>query len=173
MDGEQSRLSFAALVVALLAAGLLAACGSDSEVGSEQYRDKTDSPLLDFGKEGSEAELEAAEETVEAFLTSRAAGDWSQACGHVSDRMLAKIEHLAVSSTDLADKSCPSFLGAFTRLTAKEREEASVVDAGSLRYEDRKAFLFYLGADDVVYAMPLSREDDTWKVSSLSPQRLG
>lgn len=172
MNRERSRRSLAALVVALLAAGLLAACGSGSETGSNQFRDQTDSALLDFGEEGSEAELEEGAEAVEAFFDSRAAEDWSRTCAQLSRAVLAKIEHLAVSATDLDDKSCPSFLGSFTRLTAKEREDSTAVDAGSLRHQGQRGFLIYDGAEDIVYAMPLSREGDAWKVDSLSPKRL-
>lgn len=171
MIGSHGSRLLLALATALLVAGLLAACGSDSETGSDQFRDQTDSAILDFGSEGSEGELEAGTEVVEAFLASRAAGEWAEACAQLSVAMLAKIERLASTATELADKSCPSFLGAFTRLSAKEREDTTV-DAGSLREQGRRAFLIYRGDGEVVYAMPLSLEGEAWKVSSLAPKRL-
>lgn len=156
-----------------LAAGLLAACGSGSEQGSDQFRDQTKSPLLDFGEEGNEEEREEGATVVEGFLADRADGDWAGACARIARAMLAKIEHLATSATDLEDKSCASLLGAFTRLSAKERRDSAIVDAGSLRRRGRRAFLIYYGAGEVVYAMPLSREGTVWKVASLSPDRIG
>jgi len=157
----------------VLASGLLVACGSGSEEGSDQFRDQTKDPLLDFGEEGSGAELSQGEEVVRAFLAARGAGNWSRACAQLSREMLDKIEHLAVSSTNLGDKSCPSFLGTFIRLSAKERKETKVEAGGSLRRQGRNGYLIYYGNGEVVYAMPLGREGDAWKVASLSPQRLG
>ena len=157
---------------ALLAGALLAACGSGSVTGSDQVRDQTDSALLDVGEEGSEAELDQGANVVEAFLTARAVGEWARACAQLSPAMLGKIEHLATSATELEDKSCPSFLGAFTRLSAKERRDTAVVEAGSLRRQGRRAFLIYYASGEIVYAMPLSREGEDWKVGSLSPERL-
>jgi hypothetical protein len=166
------RPSLAALLVSLLAATLLSACGSGSETGSDQFREQTDSPVLDFGEEGSEADLEEGGETVSTFLAARAAGDWREACAQVSRPMLAKIDHLATTATDLADKSCPSFLGTFTQLSAEERRNSASVEAGSIRLKGKRAYVIYSGDGGVVYAMPLSREGDAWKVASLAPERL-
>ncbi len=159
-------------MAALLAAILIAACGGSSENGSDQFRDQTDSATLDFGEEGSEAQLEEGADAVQAFLTARAAGDWDAACAQLARPMLAKIEHLAISATELEDKSCPSFLGTFTRLSAKEKKDSTEVDAGSLRQQGREGFLIYHGAGEAVYAMPLNREGDVWKVASLTPELL-
>jgi hypothetical protein len=149
---------------------VLTACGS-SATGSDQFRDKTDSSLLDFGEEGSEAELKEAADVVQAFLLARGREDWRAACAQLSPALLGKIEHLAISSTDLKDKSCPPFLEAFLELSKRERQEGSV-DAGSLRQQGAKGFLIYYGGGEVVYAMPLSKDGDAWKVDSLVPKRL-
>lgn len=171
LTGEKGKWLATALIAAILGAALLSACGSSSS-GSEQFRDQTDSPILDFGEESNGAELEEAGETVRDFYLARSRGDWSTACAQLSRAVLAKIEHLATSATDLADKSCPSFLGAFTSLSAQEGRESTVVDAGSLREQGEKAFLIYYGARKVVYAMPMSREGEAWKLASLSSKRL-
>lgn len=155
----------------MLGAALLTACGSSAS-GSDQFRDKTNSPLLDFGEESSDAELNEAAEAVRGFFLARSRDDWAAACAQLSQAMLAKIEHLAISSTDLTDKSCPSFLGTFTSLSDQERHDSTVVNAGSLRQQGDHAFLIYYGADEVVYAMPLSREGGAWKLSSLSSKQL-
>ena len=149
---------------------VLTACGS-SATGSDQFRDKTDSSLLDFGEEGSEAELEEAADVVEAFLLARSHEDWRATCAQLSPALLGKIEHLANSSTDPKDRSCPPFLEAFLNLGKRERQE-STVDAGSLRQQGAKGFLIYYGAGEVVYSMPLSKVGDEWKVALLVPKRL-
>jgi hypothetical protein len=171
LTGEKAKWLIAALIATTLGAALFAACGSSTS-GSDQFRDQTDSSLLDFGEEGSDAELEEASEAVHGFFLARSQGDWPAACAQLSRAILAKIEHLAVSSTDLADKSCPSFLGAFTSLSEEERRDSTVVDAGSLRQQGAKGFLIYYGAGKVVYATPLSKEGDAWKLASLSSKVL-
>ncbi len=171
MTGEKAKWLVATLLVAALGTMLLVACGSPAS-GSDQFRDQTDSGLLDFGEESSETELSAAADAVRGFYLARSKEDWSTACAQLSRATLAKIEHLAISATDLEDKSCPSFLGAFTSLSDQERHDSTIVDAGSLRQQDDKAFLIYHGAHEVVYAMPLSREGKAWKLASLSSKRL-
>jgi len=172
MRGERSGRAFVWLAAMVLASALLVACGSGSGEGSDQFRNQTKSPLLDFGEEGSQEELEAGAAAVTDFFTARAGGDWPKACAQLARPVLAKIERLATSATDLEDKSCPSFLGAFTRLTAKEKKDSKVVDAGSLREQGKRGFLIYYGAGEVVYSMPLNREGDAWKLASLSSDRL-
>jgi hypothetical protein len=172
LTGEKARRLIATLVVAAFGAAFLAACGGSAS-GSDQFRSETGSALLNFGEEGSGGELEEAEETVHSFFLARSQEDWQTACAQLSRGMLAKIEHLATSATDLADKSCPSFLGAFTSLSAQERRDSTVIEAGGvLRQRDTKGFLIYFGAGKVVYAMPLSKEGGAWKVGSLSSKVL-
>lgn len=171
MTGEKGKWLAATLLAAALGAVLLAACGGSSG-GSDQFRGKTDSRLLDFGEESGEAEREEAADVVHSFYLGRARQDWLATCAQLSAAVLAKIEHLATSATPLEDTSCPSFLKTFTRLSAGERRESTVIDAGSLRRQGAKAFLIYYGAGKVIYAMPLSNEDGTWKVDSLSSKVL-
>lgn len=171
MTGEKARSVVATLVAAALGAALLAACGSSSS-GSGQFRDKTDSHLLDFGEEGSDGEREEAASAVRSFFLARSREDWPATCAQLSRALLGKIEHLAVSATELEDRSCPSFLEAFLSLSARERRESTVIDAGSLREQGARGFLIYSGPREVVYAMPLSREGDGWKVDSLSSKVL-
>jgi len=171
MIGRKGTWLLRATLSTALAVALLNGCGG-SDSGSDQFRDQTDSAILDFGEEGSESALKEGTEVVQDYLASRAAEDWSAACAQLSRSVLDKIEHLATSATELEDKSCPSFLGAFTRISTEERRQSTTVDAGSLRERGRRSFLIYYGAAEAVYAMPLSREGDSWKVASLSPQPL-
>lgn len=171
MTGGKAKWLVAALLATALGASLLTACGSSAS-GSGQFRDKTDSALLDFGEESDGAELEAAGQIVQSFLTARSKEDWPATCGQLSQALLSKIEHLAISSTQLEDKSCPSFLEAFLSLSEQERRAGTTIDAGSLRQQGTKAFLIYYGAGENVYAMPLRREGSAWKVDSLAPKQL-
>ncbi len=170
---ERARL-LAVLVVAVLAAALLGACGdSGSSSGSDQFRDQTKSPLLDFGEEGSESELEEVDATVSDFLAVHSQEDWDATCDLLSKQMLDKLERLADNSTGLKDPSCPAFLEAFVVLSPDEKKETGEIDGGSLRQQGAKGYLIYFGAEDVVYAMPLDKQGSEWRVAALSPQRLG
>lgn len=171
MTREKGKWLVAALIAAALGAALLAACGS-SAGGSDQFRDKTKSSLLDFGEEGSGGELEEAEKTVRSFFLARSREDWPATCAQLSSALLGKIEHLAISATELEDKSCPSFLEAFLDISAQEQRQSAVVDAGSLRQKGTRGFLIYYGAHENVYAMPLRDEGGIWKVDSLSSKLL-
>jgi hypothetical protein len=168
---EKGKWLVTALLAAALGAALLAACGS-SAGSSDQLRDKTDSGLLDFGEEGDDAELKEATEVVHSFFSARSKEDWTATCAQLSQALLSKIEHLAISSTQLEDPSCPAFLEAFLSISAQERQAGTVIDDAGLRQQGARAFLIYLGADETVYAMPLSKEDGAWRVDSLSSKQL-
>ena len=171
LTGEKAKWLIAALIATALGATLLWACGSSAS-GSDQFRDKTDSGLLDFGEEGSAGELEEAEKAVQSFFSARSKEDWHATCAQLSPALRSKIEHLAISSTELQDKSCPSFLETFLRISKQEREESAAIDAGSLRQQGTRGFLLFYGGREVVYAMPLRKEGEAWRVDSLSPKQL-
>jgi hypothetical protein len=144
--------------------------------GSEQFRTKGgDNSVQEFGEESGESELQEAAEQVHDFFVARAVGDWEKACSYLSKSMSEQLKQLATSSTKLGDKSCASFLEAFTgRLSASAWRENTTVDAGSLRLDGEQAFLIYYGAPNkTVYAMPLAREDETFKVGALAGDPLG
>jgi hypothetical protein len=162
------------LVVAALAAVLLGACGdSGSSGGSDQFRDQTKSPLLDFGEEGSESDLEEVDATVSDYLAVHSKEDWDRTCSMLSKPLLDKLERLATNSTGLKDTSCSAFLDAFVVLSAEEKSGSAEIDGGSLRQQGAKGYLIYYGSEDVVYAMPLDKQGSKWRVAALSPQRLG
>jgi hypothetical protein len=160
-----------ALAAIALAAALFAACGSEESSGTDRFRDKTESGILDFGEEGSETESEQASETLSEFLAARSAGDWKAACALVAGALVGKLENLAASSTSLDDETCASLLDAFAQISAAELSEESAED-GSLRYAGSKGFLVYSCADDAVCAMPLEKDGDEWKVGAISAKRL-
>src|SRR6187551_1732337 len=100
MSGNERARLLAIFAVTVLATALLAACGdSGSTSGSDQFRDQTKSPLLDFGEEGSESELEQAGETVSELLAARSEEDWEATCAELSKSLLDKLENLATNST--------------------------------------------------------------------------
>lgn len=162
----------AALVAAALLAALMSACGdSGSSGGIDRFSGKTDSPLLEFGEEGSGSETEQASETVSSFLAARAEGDWKTACAQLSKPLVDKLEKLAANSTGLSDTSCASFLETFTRLTPTQKGETSAT-GGVLRRQGEKGDLIYSGAEGAVEAMPLEADGGEWRVGAVSAREL-
>lgn len=171
VSGRIWTLLLSALVAGALAV-LLAGCGDSPETsGSGQFRDQTESALLDFGAEGSDAELEQAADAVSGFLEARSKEDWEAMCNQLSGAMVNKLENLATNSTSLSDTSCASFLETYTQLSAQELDETSA-DAGSLRHAGEKGYLIYSGPDELVYAMPMDEEGGEWRVAGISAKPL-
>lgn len=161
-----------ALSAAALLTALAVACGgSGSSSGIEQLRGETDSPLLEFGEEGSSGELEQATEAADAFLFARAKGDWKAVCAQLARALVEKLEKLASNSTGLSDTSCASFLEAFTRLTPAQKRETSARD-GALRRAGVRGYLLYPGAGEAVDAMQLAAEDGEWRVGAIAVREL-
>jgi hypothetical protein len=171
VSGRIWTLLLSALVAGALLA-LLSGCGDSSETsGSDQFRDQTESALLDFGAEGSDAELEEATDAVEGFLEARSGENWEAMCAQLSGAMVDKLENLATNSTSLSDTSCASFLETFTQLSPQELDETSV-DAAGLRHAGEQGYLIYNGAGELVYAMPMDEEGGEWRVAGISAKPL-
>jgi hypothetical protein len=170
---REARISLLSALVAGALLALLSGCGdSDETSGSEQFRDQTKSALLDFGVEGDDSELDAANKAANEFLRARSSEDWEAMCAQLSRALVDKLESLATNSTGLSDTSCASFLETFTQLSAQELDETSV-DAGSLRHAGKRGYLIYYGPDDdLVYAMQMEDEGGKWRVAVISAKPL-
>lgn len=138
--------------------------------GSAQYRVRGgDNSIQEFGEESDEAELEEAAAELHAYLVGRAEEDWPAACSHLAKTVTDQLGELAARSDQLKGKGCAAILGALTPpLPAAVRRESTIVDAGSLRLEDERAFLIYRGAEETDYAVLMEREDGVWKVGTLA-----
>lgn len=138
--------------------------------GSAQYRIKGgDNSIQEFGEESDEAELEQAATALHDYLVARAGEDWPAACSHLARTITDQLGEIAARSDQLKGKGCAPILGALSpSLPATVRHESTIVDAGSLRLEDERAFLIYRGAEETNYAVLMEREDDAWKVGALA-----
>jgi hypothetical protein len=143
--------------------------------GSRQFRTKGgDNSIQEFGDESDESELQEAAEVVHGFYVSRAAEEWDKACSYLSKSNIEQLEQLANQAAQSKGADCATVLKAFTRpLPASVEREITTVDAGSLRREGEQGFLIYYGAGHVKYAMPLTEEGGSWKVTALSGTTLG
>ncbi|HEX6753122.1 MAG TPA: hypothetical protein VF093_06005 [Solirubrobacterales bacterium] len=138
--------------------------------GSDQYRTEGgDNSIQNFGEEGGESELEEAATTLHDYLVARAEEDWPAACANLARTVTDQLDVLASRSDQLEGQDCAKILGTLTPpLPAAARRESTIVDAGSLRLEDERAFLLYRGAENTEYAVLMEREDGAWKVGALA-----
>ncbi len=143
--------------------------------GSEQFRTKGgDNSIQEYGAESDESELQEVAEAVHGFFVARAEEKWDTACSYLAKSNIQQLQQLASQSPQLKNAGCGKVLEAFTRpLPASVQREVTTVDAGSFRHEGEQGFLIYRGAGGTVYAMPLTDEDGTWKVTALSGSELG
>ncbi len=138
--------------------------------GADQYRTEGgDNSIQNFGEESEESELEEAAIALHNYLVARADEDWPAACANLARTVTDQLDVLASQSGQLKGKDCAAILGALTPpLPAAVRRESTLVDAGSLRLEDERAFLIYRGAKNAEYAVLMEQEDGAWKVGSLA-----
>jgi hypothetical protein len=138
--------------------------------GSTQYRvPGGDNSIQEFGEESDETELEEAAASLHGYLVARAEEDWVAACANLAKSVEEQLQVLASRSENLEGEGCAAVLQALApTLPASVRRESTVVDAGSLRLEDGRAFLIYRGAEGATYAIVMVPEDGGWKVGSLA-----
>jgi hypothetical protein len=143
---------------------------SDSGGGSQQYRGEGDNTIQDFGEEADSAEREAAAGTLHNYLDARAAGEWAAACENMSKEIVESLDKLAARAKSVKDKSCGGVLGKLLTQEARQSlgADAEAADVGSLRFDGKRAFVIYRGVDDAILAMPMTKEDGTWKVAALA-----
>ena len=137
--------------------------------GSAQFRVKGgDNSIQDFGEEGDESELEEAATALHDFYVARAKSEWQLACSKLSGVVVGQLRTLA-SHAKQSGKGCAAILAGITpSLPPSVQRESTVVDAGSLRIEGDRGFLIYRGAEGTAYAVNMTLEDDSWKVSALA-----
>ncbi len=152
----------------------------DSGGGSDQYVVKGgDNSVQEFGDEADEAERDAAATAVHNFLDARAQEAWDAACSYLASSVQDSLETLAVKAQEAAEKQgksipqgtgCPTILARLTNkaVLPELRKEAAEVDVRSLRVEGDRAFVIYTDGKGTVIAIPVVKEDDDWKVSSLA-----
>lgn len=138
--------------------------------GSAQFRVKGgDNSVQDFGEESDESELEEAATALHGFYVARAEENWLAACSLLSKTVARQLKQLASSSNKPSGRGCAGILQALTpSLPPAVQKELTVVDAGSLRTEDERAFLIYRGAEGTTYAISMTQEGGAWKVGALA-----
>jgi hypothetical protein len=138
----------------------------DSGGGAAQFTVKGgDNSVQEFGAEASESELQEAAAALHGFLDARTERNWAAACTYLDAAVKQSFAGLGTAPA----RPCATSLAALTGKTSSSTlREAAVADVGSLRAEGDRGFLIYRGAGGGVYAIPVAREHDAWKVAGLS-----
>jgi len=120
--------------------------------------------LPKFGEEASEEEREAVNAIVVENLKAREAADFATQCKTLGRKGMAEVpgaknqQTCAKALTELAEPLSK---------TKEAREDTLKGSIAVLRVKGDKAWALYHGAKGKDYAVPLEKEDGTWKVSSV------
>jgi hypothetical protein len=142
----------------------------DSGGGAAQFRSNGgDNSIQDLGREAGSSEREEAAVALHGYLDARVTGHWDLACSYLSVHTVAALEQIAASyGSEKKLDDCPEILSALAAQGNKTvLEQAAEVDVGALRKQGDHGFLLYHGSEGVDYAIPVVREEGTWKIGSL------
>jgi hypothetical protein len=169
------------ILIPLIAGGLLmmvfaAGCGSSSSASdpSAEFRDpKPSEKIATFGQEASDAEREAASESLEENLEARAAGDFKKQCATLSRGGLKVVqEGFAILNHE---NDCPRSLS----IQAEPHSQTKAIRANTmtgpiavLRVKGDRGWALYHGAKGKDYAMAMEKEGDEWKVAQVTTTEL-
>jgi hypothetical protein len=133
----------------------------------------TTNELVEFGKEGSKAEREAASAVLSRNLQAREKADFATQCATLSAQA---VESVAVGKKGAAaDKACPAKLKALALPLSRTRPFRADPLAGeidALRVQGVEAQALFHGSDGKDYAMPMSKEGVSWAVGSIMTTEL-
>ncbi len=191
-----SRFALALALVALLATGLTACGGGDSDSstagstaatsgessatttdgssadqGSASFRTPGgDNSIQNFGEEADAAEVDAASTALADYLQARSEDDWAGQCATLAKAAVAPLEELASRSPQLKGKGCAAILAALVSGAPRSTRTNTMTDGiASLRFEGDRGFALYHGTHGVDYFVPMTREDGEWKVGAIAP----
>jgi hypothetical protein len=143
---------------------------SSSEGGSsaEFIKKGEKNKIVEFGKEASASEREAASSVLEENLQAREAGDWAGQCSSLT---AAAVKNVAKEAALTGTKgSCATDL----KKQAEPESQTKAIRANTmtgpiavLLVEGNKAYALYHGTKGKDYAMPMGKEGDEWKVDAL------
>lgn len=132
-----------------------------------------DNSIQEYGEEVGAEDRAQATEALIALLRATESGDWSTVCArYLSSSNLEQFKILAEQSKEARGKGCPEILAAFTQNVPGRPPDSLRDSVASMRVEDEVGFAIYRGFDGKGYAMPMKREDGTWKLTALAPTPL-
>lgn len=188
MSGQGSR---AAAALAAIAIGLLlGGCGGDSDTTEPAAVEANEAPtgsgtrtnawnnvneqlrgdILSFGQVGSQAELEDAAVTVQAYLNARVDEDFPSACSYLSKYMLNVVKGAAKQR---GESGCVAGVARLSGISSVDEIEGPVrIDPTKIRRRGKRAFVLYTDEYGDFYAQLMRPEEGTWKIQGFEPTRL-
>jgi len=178
MVGTASKKVAVLIIILALAGLLLVACGSGSsssprtsadtgggEASSQFLVAGKPNKIARFGQEATAAEREAASSVLEQNLRARAAGDWAKQCSSLTAAIVAGIKERA--SNLGIEHGCAKDLETEAEPAPKSvRVDTLTGPIDALRVKGDRGYALYHGKHGIDYAMPMRKEDDTWKVAA-------
>ena len=124
--------------------------------------------VLNFGKEASLEEWEAANAVVVENLKAREAGDWAAQCETLSQGGIEEVRGTKKRS------ECPEKLKVIGEpaSTKQLRKDTLPGSIQVLRVKGNQGYALYNGNDGHDYAVPLEKEDGQWRVTQLTMLQL-
>jgi hypothetical protein len=137
---------------------------SEGEPSAQFIKQKSDRRFAAFGTEASAEEREAANEVVTENLKAREAADFETQCATLNHKAIAKIPGAK------NEKGCPKALKKIAEPLSGSKELRKDTLSGSiavLRVKGNEGFALYHGNDGKNWAVPLEKENGSWKVGAL------
>jgi hypothetical protein len=146
-----------------------AAFTASSESGaSAEFLNKGDRSIVEFGKEASEEDREAAGAVLTRNLRARQAANFAAQCATLTLKLMKQIPE--AGKLGGPRKACPGVLRKVAMplsATAEIRKDTLSGPIAALRVKGNLAQALYHGNDGKDYAIALEKEDGTWKVGAL------
>ena len=168
------------LIVAAASAMAAAGCGGGSSSdANEPEASKTfliagnENKIPRFGEEADEEEREAASAVLEENMAAREAHDLEPQCSSLTAGAIKRAEEEAAFREP--GPGCePNLeeLGTPWSITKEIRENTMTGPIDALRVKGDRAWALYHGAKGKDYAVKMEKEDDEWKVDSLTTTEL-
>jgi hypothetical protein len=138
---------------------------SSAEPSAQFLKPKGKNTIPRFGEEASTEEREAANTVVVESLKARETGDFATQCETLNQTGIKEVPNAK------NQKGCPAALKKFAEPLSSTKEIRKDTLSGSiaaLRVKGDQGYALYHGNDGKNYALPLGKENGTWKVSSVN-----
>jgi len=173
------KLSISALIgvsVAMLASGCGGGSSSDAntpEASKTFLIAGNENKIPKFGEEADEDEREAASGVLEENMVAREAHDLETQCSSLSAGAIKRAEEeAAVWEPGTGCEPNLRELGTPWSITKEIRENTMTGPIDALRVKGDKAWALYHGAKGKDYAIKMEKDNDEWKVDSLTTTEL-
>lgn len=182
------RRSLAIFLLLAIVTMLLSGCGGGSgpsatseaaKEASAQFQDPQgpngEEAVATFGTEAGEDERDEASTVLAVNLRARQSGNFAKQCATLGKRGLESVLDDAKSAGAKGVRSCTAALKQLAEPLSASKAARKDTLSGSIaafRMKGAEAYALYHGSDGKDYAMPMEREDGSWKVGAIVTREL-